>query len=120
MKSDTLAITERDEEGFVVVAFRGRLDAATSSEAEKCLSHLIGEGHRNLIIGLGDLDYISSSGLRVMLAALKRLKQEEGSLSIAGISPGVRQVFVMAGFDRIFKIYDDENDAIDVLSATDR
>ncbi|MGC9435622.1 MAG: STAS domain-containing protein [Methanomicrobiales archaeon] len=118
--SDTLAMNEHEAGDAMVVAFRGRLDATASPDAEERLSRLIGDGHRHLVIDLGDLEYISSSGLRVMLAALKRLKQEEGSLSIAGISPGVWQVFVMAGFDRIFEIFDDETAAVEARSTRDR
>jgi len=118
--SDTLAMKEHETGDAMVVVFTGRLDAATSPDAEERLSALIDAGHRHLIIDLCDLEYISSSGLRVMLAALKRLKQEDGALSIAGISPGVRQVFVMAGFDRIFEIYDDEEAAAGALSTRDR
>ena len=60
----------------VVVEVEGRLDSVTSSELEKEILSLLQSGESNLLIDFAGLDYISSAGLRVLLMAAKRLKQQ--------------------------------------------
>ena len=75
-------------------------------------TQVLDAGGRCLLINLCDLDYISSSGLRVLLAALKRLKKDGGTLRIACGNPQILEVFTMAGFHRIFSISPDEAAAL--------
>jgi anti-sigma B factor antagonist len=110
--SGNLEINERHEGDVAIVSLKGRLDAASSQEAEQRMGGLIDAGNRSILVNLGDLDYISSSGLRVLLASLKRLKKTGGDLRIACPKPAVRDVFTMAGFHRIFAIHDDEASAL--------
>ncbi len=110
--SGNLEINERHEAGVAIVSLKGRLDAASSQEAEQRMGGLIDAGDQSILVNLSDLDYISSSGLRVLLASLKRLKKTGGDLRIACPKPAVRDVFTMAGFHRIFAIHDDEASAL--------
>lgn len=110
--SGNLEINERDEAGVAIVSLKGRLDAASSQEAEQRMNALIDAGNKSILVNLGNLDYISSSGLRVLLASLKRLKKTGGDLRLACPKPAVRDVFTMAGFHRIFAIDDDEASAL--------
>lgn len=109
---DHLEITERRAGAVDIVAVKGRLDAASSETAEERINRLLDAGGKNLLINLCDLDYISSSGLRVLLAALKRLKKDGGTLRIACGNPQILEVFTMAGFHRIFSLFPDEAAAL--------
>ena len=53
----------------------------------------------------GTLDYISSTGLRVLLVAAKRLKAVEGKIVLSSLKPHILEVFEIAGFKSIFPIY---------------
>lgn len=98
--------------GCAVVRVRGRLDASSCGGLESTLSHLVGDGEKNIIVDMTDLAYISSSGLRVLLTTYKQLKKVDGSLSIAGPRPFVREIFEISGFLRIFPAYDSVDDAL--------
>jgi len=63
------------------------------------------------------VDYISSVGLRVLQAALKKQKDREGSIKLASLQPFVKDIFRMTGFDRIFSISLDQEEAIDKYNA---
>lgn len=95
---------DRGEDG-AVVSVTGRIDAASAGLLDTELSGLIEGGERTIVVDMGGLDYISSSGLRVLLAAKKNLKKVGGDLSIAALKPFVREVFEISGFLRIFSVY---------------
>ena len=103
--SPVLTIAERRQGAADILSLKGRMDATTSPEAEAHLTHLLDGGSRIIIVDLADLEYISSAGLRVLLAALKRLKQSGGELRLASLQPEIRKVFEIAGFHRLFPLY---------------
>jgi len=95
-----------------VMALTGRLDAHSAKEVEQKLNSLITEQRVRLVINLERLEYISSSGLRILLATLKTARKEQGDVRITSIQPYVREVFDIAGFTQLFKLFDKEEDAI--------
>ena len=102
--SEQITIQIREVSGITVLDLAGRIDAATSPVIEKELSRIIDSGEKNLILNMTELVYISSSGLRVVLAALKRVKPTGGQIVLSGMQPGPGEVFKMTGFDRLFPI----------------
>ena len=112
-----MEIEEKDAGSVKILALTGRLDAYSSGEVEKSITGLIDEGCVRIVVNLEDVEYISSSGLRVMLAALKRLRKLNGELSLACLRPYVKEVFDIAGFTQLFAIYDREVDAVDRCAA---
>ena len=87
-----------------VVRPTGRLDSATSPVFEQDLMKRIAEGHASIVLDLSKLTFISSAGLRVLLAAAKKAKQGGGKLALFGLLANVREVFSISGFDTIFSI----------------
>ena len=79
---------------------------------EQKLKSLTAANQACLVLNLKELEYISSSGLRVLLAALKRATKRQGDVRLACLQPSVKDVFNIAGFTQLFKIYDEEEDAI--------
>lgn len=87
-----------------IVSFNGSLDSNTSKEAGDQLDKLIDEGKTKFIIDLTNLEYISSSGLRILLSASKRLKLLRGVMKICGLNETVNEVFEISGFTMIFTV----------------
>jgi anti-anti-sigma factor len=94
------------EKGIPVVSVKGRIDAVTAADFEKNLSDLIASGEKTVIVNLGELEYISSAGLRSILATAKRLKTESGKMVFAGLKGPVEEVFKISGFYSIFTIFE--------------
>lgn len=92
------------EGDVTVMAIKGSLDTNTSKEADDQLNKQIGEGNVKLLIDLTNLDYISSSGLRILLAASKKLKPLKGEMRICGLNETVSEVFEISGFTMIFNV----------------
>ena len=92
------------EENFTFVSVHGSLDTNTSKEAHDQLDKLVDEGKIKLIIDLTHLDYIASSGLRILLATSKKLKPLKGEMRICGLNETVNEVFEISGFTMIFNV----------------
>jgi anti-anti-sigma factor len=75
----------------------------------------IGAGEKILLLLMNKLEYISSAGLRSILAIAKVLKTKEGKLVFAGIQGPVKDVFKISGFGSIFTIFDNEVEALSQL-----
>ena len=95
-----------------VVSVKGRMDGISSPEVEKELSELIAKGEKDFIIDFAELDYISSAGLRVILATTKKLKENEGKLLIATLKDIVDDAFRISGFNTIIPIYESVESAL--------
>ena len=100
-----MEITERKVGDVCVVGITGRLDSGTSESFAQRLHHLIDGGERRLVIDGETLEYISSTGLRVLLVAAKRLKAVDGKIVLSSLKPHILEVFEIAGFKSIFPIY---------------
>jgi anti-sigma B factor antagonist len=107
-----MEFSQKTEGTATVVYLCGRLDAYAANDVEKKLNSLTATKHLHLVLNLKDLDYISSSGLRVLLAALKRATKHEGDIRLARVQQCVKDVFDIAGFTQFFKMYDEEEEAI--------
>jgi len=106
-------ISEKKVGNVDIIALVGRLDAYSANDVEKKLNSLIDAGQVRLVINLEKLEYISSSGLRVFLAALKKAKKLQGDIKLVGLKPFIKEVFDIAGFTSLFNLYESEGVAID-------
>lgn len=99
--------------GQVIIAdISGILDTATSTEAQEIIHGYLNEGHKKLIINLIDTDYMSSSGLRILLATAKKLWAAEGVLKICQPNKVVKDILDTSGFSVIMDVVDTEEQAL--------
>lgn len=85
-----------------IVKLEGRLDTVTSPELEKAIENDIGNT-KNLVLDVKDVEYISSAGLRIILAAQKKMNKL-GSMKVTNVCPEVMEVFELTGFADILSI----------------
>ena len=94
---------EKNQEGEKLnLAAIGRLDTTTAPELEQELKESL-EGVKELILDLAGLEYISSAGLRVLLAAQRRMNKQ-GSMKLVNVNELVMEVFEVTGFSTILTI----------------
>ena len=96
----TIEIKRNSEE--TVIKLAGRLDTTTAPALDKTIGEDIGDT-KNLILDIKGLEYISSAGLRVLLAAQKKM-QKLGSMKVINVCEAVMEVFEMTGFADILVI----------------
>ena len=85
-----------------VIEIVGRLDTITAPALDKTINEDIGDT-KNLVLDVKGMEYISSAGLRVLLAAQKKM-QKIGSMKVTGVCEEVMEVFEMTGFADILVI----------------
>lgn len=90
-----------------VVKVMGRVDSATAPDLEKALQGLLEAERSRIVLDLQETDYMSSAGLRVLVAAHKTAKKNGGGLGLAQPSARVMEVLDLAGLAPVFDIYPD-------------
>ncbi|MBM4313509.1 MAG: STAS domain-containing protein [Deltaproteobacteria bacterium] len=107
-----MEIQTAKEKNAVVVSVQGKIDAVTAPEFEKAISNLIAQGEKVILFNFSGLEYISSAGLRSILATAKQLKPTGGSILFFGLKGPVKDVFKISGFGTIFKMFETQEDAL--------
>ncbi len=101
-----------------IVYLKGRLDVAVAGQIEEHLMELIEEEKlRYLVLNMEAVEYMSSSGFRVAIALLRRLKDEGGSLKISNLRPAVKRIFDVIELTSLFEIFESEDSALASLPA---
>lgn len=103
--------TSEKKGDHLVVTIKGRMDAVTAPDFEKNCGEAIDAGEKSLIIDMGGLEYISSAGLRGILATAKKLKATGGQIAFANLSGMVQEVFAISGFTTMFPVHDTVEEA---------
>lgn len=114
-----MEIAEKNNGDICIITISGRIDAVTSKDVEAKLDGAIEERKEKIIINLAKVDYISSVGLRVLLAALKKQRQNQGSLQLASLQPFVQNIFKITGLDKVFQIFPTEEAAFQSMSCAE-
>jgi len=105
-------ITTRDEGDTKIIMLNGKLDTNTTPTAEIEINSLIDGGASKLLINFEQLSYISSSGLRLLLATAKRLKGNGGDLRVCSLNEMATEVFEISGFASLLSVFPDEQTAL--------
>jgi anti-sigma B factor antagonist len=101
--------------GVKVLAISGKLDTNTAPDAEAQVRELIEAGDHKLLVDFASVTYVSSAGLRFLLATAKRLKAAEGVLKVCGLTPTVQEVFDISGFTTILSVLPDQSAALEAF-----
>ena len=113
---ETSYLPEADANGqaqppIPILGVTGRLDASTVSILERSLVRALSTGARVIVIDMGEVTYISSSGLRVLLTTRRQARERGGDVLLCALSPNVRDVLDMVGFTVLFSIFTSVEDA---------
>lgn len=95
-----------------IIGITGRLDTTTYGQLEQLLAACFDSGDHRLLADCTRMDYISSSGLRVLLVGLKKAHAQNGRFVLCGLRPNIREVFEISGFTGIFEIFGSKEEAI--------
>ena len=96
-------ITKSFNEKELTLSVEGRIDTITSQDLSNEINDEMGN-FNSLILYFANLEYISSAGLRVLMATQKKLKAEGIPFVIKNVNEVINEIFRMSGFDKILKI----------------
>ncbi len=107
-----MELSSNDFENGVIVSIKGELDAVTGPELANFFKVCMVE-QKNLIADFSKVDYISSAGLRVLLATVKETRRISGDLRLSNVQENVNKVLKISGFVSILKIFPNTDSAIE-------
>ena len=99
-----------------VVKLPQRLVMENAPAVRKDLLHLIDTGHQQLVLDLGEVTFVDSSGLSVLVSALKAANKNAGSVALLNLTNDVRALIELTRMHEVFQIFADEQAAIDQLN----
>ncbi|MBN1500225.1 MAG: STAS domain-containing protein [Spirochaetes bacterium] len=100
-------------DNIVVINLSGRLDVHLSSDIEKGINEIIkSDPESHLLLNLEEVEYMSSSGLRIFVSTMRLLKDNDRKLKLCCINNAVKKIFEVVELMDMFDIYENENDAL--------
>jgi len=107
-----MEIQFRDADSVTVAEIAGSVDGLTAGELIGALGDRVKGGSTRIVADLAAVEYISSAGLRALLATMKDARQRGGDFRLAAVRPDVSRVLDLSGFTSILKIYPDAAAAV--------
>jgi len=96
-----------------LIEIGGRIDSNSAARLEEAFKAIIGEKRFRIVVDMQDLEYISSRGLRALIATLKETRRwNRGDLRLCNVPTRIQEVLDLAGLTPLFKIYDNAVDAV--------
>jgi anti-sigma B factor antagonist len=95
-----------------ILTLSGRFDALTSSQVQTWLEEAVKVKPVHLVINLGAVTFIDSTALAVLIAGMKRARQEAGDLRLCNLQHPIRMIFELTRLDKAFEIFSGEEEAV--------
>lgn len=110
-----MAVDFERNEGNIVIQTPARVDSSNALQFQEDMSGVIDTGDAVVVLDMGRLSYISSAGLRVILQVAKTTRRQNAGFAVCGLSPTVREVFEISGFDQVIAIHPSPGEALAAL-----
>ena len=109
-----MQLTEQRVGDALLLKASGRIDHATAESFRKALQPYLEQCRQGdaLVLDLSEIEYISSVGFQVLLAAQRKSKAQQVSLAVAALRPSVKGIFEMANFAKAIRCFDNVRDAL--------
>ena len=104
--------TEQLEGDRYVISLAGEVDLYTAPEFKAQLLDVIGKGGKQVVVDFTDTTFIDSTTLGVLVGGVKRLRAQEGRLSLVCSDRNITKIFEITGLDRVFTIYPTRDEAL--------
>src|SRR3954468_8690421 len=104
--------TEQLSDDAYVISLAGGCDLYTAPEFKQQLLDVIGKGAKSVVVDFSDTTFIDSTTLGVLVGGVKRLRANEGQLSLVCSDRNITKIFEITGLDRVFTIYPTREEAL--------
>ena len=101
-----LGIDVHKVDAWAVVDVKGEIDVYTAPKLREKLIELVADGSYDVVVNLEGVDFLDSTGLGVLVGALKRVKAHDGSLSLVCTQDKILKIFKITGLTKVFPIYE--------------
>ncbi|MEU4835381.1 STAS domain-containing protein [Streptosporangium sp. NPDC023615] len=102
-----LKVSSRSHAGHTVVTIIGEIDLYTAPRLQAEFTRLLGQNQTMLVVlDMSSVEFCDSTGMNVLLSALKRLRERGGTLEVAAPRPAVRKILQVTGLDSVFVVHE--------------
>ncbi len=101
-----LKVSTESQGGHAVVSVYGEVDLYTAPRLQTELAALVRDGVSRLVVDMSGVEFCDSTGMNVLLSAMKRLREHGGSLELAAPRSAVRRILQVTGLDTVFSVHD--------------
>jgi anti-sigma B factor antagonist len=109
----SLEIHQREREGIAILALKGRITVGPEASAlREKVTALIAAGERNVVLEMGGVDYIDSTGLGALVICATSLRKNGGNVKLVALNRRNIELLVMTKLATVFEIFPDEQDAV--------
>lgn len=113
----TRAYMEQEiQDNVLILRISGRLDSLSSQEIEQSIARLIAEGQARILLDFTRVDYLSSAGMRMILATFKKIQGISGQMALCSVGDGVMNILKMSGFDELLHVYSTKKEAMQLFT----
>ena len=110
--------TEQLGDSAYLISLSGEVDLYTAPEFKQQLLEVIGKGAMEVVVDFSHTTFIDSTTLGVLVGGVKRLRTNDGRLSLVSSDRNITKIFEITGLDRVFTIYGSRDEAIAALGST--
>ena len=108
-----IKLNRRDRNGVTILEISGRLMGGPDAELlQKTLRDLVAEGRTRVVVDLGQVAWVNSSGLGTLIAAYTTLKDKGGSLKLLNVSRRIEQILAVTKLSTVFEAFSDEDQVV--------
>jgi anti-sigma B factor antagonist len=111
-----MTLTTRSSDSVAILEVGGRFDAKIVPQARQWLDKQTSAPPAQIVVNLSQVSFIDSLALATLVQALKQSRQHGGDLHLCGLQQPVRTILILTRLDGVFKMFDDENEAIDAFN----
>ena len=108
--------TDKLSDDSYVISLAGEVDLYTAPEFKQQLLEVIGQGGKNVVVDFSNTTFIDSTTLGVLVGGVKRLRTNDGQLSLVCSDRNITKIFEITGLDRVFAIYGTRDEAVSKLN----
>ena len=103
------------EKKVPIIDLEGEVDVYTAPQLKQQMIGLLETGAKELVVNLTKVEYLDSTALGVLIGGLKRIRELDGNMVLVCPSPRIKRVFEITGLDKIFDIYNSEEEAQEAM-----
>ena len=109
--------TEQLDDNSYVIALAGEVDLYTAPEFKQQLLDVIGKGAHDVVVDFTNTTFIDSTTLGVLVGGVKRLRTNDGRLSLVCSDRNITKIFEITGLDRVFTIHGTRDEALSAIGS---
>jgi anti-sigma B factor antagonist len=107
-----LTLTTREADGKTIVAVGGEIDVYTAPRLRDKITELVSDGSYDLVVDMQAVEFLDSTGLGVLVGALKKVRQHDGSLELVCTQERLLKIFRITGLAKVFVIHESPGEAL--------